>query len=137
MKRVLFLCTGNAARSQMAEGYLRALGDLRFTVFSAGIDPKGVHPLAIDVMFEDGIDIGNQVSEPLADFVGTEFDFIVTLCSSAKQECPNFPGQGNRYHWDLSDPAAGSGTKPEKLQIFRETRERIKEYVIEFINDNS
>src|SRR5260370_2386826 len=116
--RVLILCTGNSARSQMGEGWLRHLGGARYEVFGAGTKPVGVNPLAIVAMREAGIDISTQRSKSVAEFAGQRFATVITVCDSAAEQCPVFPGTPERVHWSLADPAAGSGTRWGKLGAF-------------------
>ena len=132
-KRVLFLCTGNSCRSQMAEGFLRHMAGDRFEVFSAGIKPTQVNPLAIKVMAEAGIDISKHRSKSAMEFIGQKFDFVVTVCDNAKQTCPIFPGKYEKIHWDLEDPAEAQGTEEERLVFFRRIRDEIKNNVLAFI----
>jgi arsenate reductase len=124
--RVLFLCTGNSARSQMAEGILRAIGKEHFEVSSAGTEPKILHPLAIQAMRESGIDISSQYSKNLKEFLGQEFDYIITVCDRARDHCPTFPGDVNRIHWSFEDPAAATGNEIERLAVFRRVRNEIR-----------
>jgi len=131
-KKVLFLCTGNSARSQMAEGLLRHLRNNEFEVFSAGVDPKGVHPRAVEAMREIGIDISQQKSKHVDDLSVKEFDYIITLCDHAAQNCPVFPGKGERRHHGFSDPAVLQGTNQDVLEAFRKVRDEIKEFVLSF-----
>ena len=123
--RVLFLCTGNSARSQMAEGYLRHVAGGGYEVFSAGIDPKGLNPLAVEAMNEIGIDISAQKSKDLRTMLGIPIQYVVTVCDNAKEHCPIFPGTYKFIHWSLEDPAAVIGTKQEKLAAFRRIRDQI------------
>lgn len=123
--RVLFLCTGNSARSQMAEGLLRQLAGDRFEVLSAGTNPAGVNPLAIEVMQEIGIDISKHRSKNVREFLGKPIEYVVTVCDRAKESCPIFPGTYKFLSWSLDDPAAISGTKEEKLLAFRRIRDEI------------
>ena len=132
--RVLILCTGNSARSQMAEGLLRHLGGTRYEVFSAGTKPAGVNPLAIEAMREVGIDISTQRSKSVAEFAGQEFAAVITVCDNAAEECPIFPGAPQRAHWSLTDPAAVSGMKEEKLGAFRKVREELERRIQAFVN---
>jgi len=125
-KKVLFICTANSARSQMAEGLLRALGSRRWEVQSAGVFSSYVHPLAIRAMEEIGIDISKQTSKSITRFVKKKFDYIITLCDDAAKSCPNFPGAGKRYHWSFEDPAAAIGTVEERLAEFRKARDKLK-----------
>ncbi|KAB2662456.1 MAG: arsenate reductase ArsC [Verrucomicrobia bacterium] len=124
---VLILCTGNSCRSHLAEGFLRsAAGDL-LNVQSAGSKPAGyVHPLAIQVMQEVGIDISSHRSKPLTDFLEQNIDTVITVCGNADQACPIFPGQMRRYHWPFEDPAHATGTEVEKLEVFRRVRDEIR-----------
>ena len=112
-KKVLFLCTGNSARSQMAEGLMRYFRGDEFEVFSAGVEPKGVHPQAIEAMREAGVDISGQKSKHVDDLPLKEFDCIITLCDHAAQNCPVFPGKGVRLHHGFSDPAAVQGSEQD------------------------
>jgi arsenate reductase len=134
-KKVLFLCTGNSARSQMAEGLLRHLRGKEFEVFSAGVAPKGVHPAAIQVMKEIGIDISQQKSKHADDLQVKEFDYIITLCDHAAQNCPIFPGRGERMHHGFSDPAAAVGNDHEVLEAFRKVRDELKQFILSFDTD--
>jgi arsenate reductase len=123
--KVLFLCTGNSARSQMAEGYLRSVAGERFDAMSAGIEPKGLNPLAVAAMREIGVDISSQRSKGVTEFLGTPVQYVVTVCSNAREKCPVFPATVKFMHWDLDDPAAAQGTKDEKLAAFRKVRDEI------------
>lgn len=130
-RKVLFLCTGNSCRSQMAEGILRHIAGDRFEALSAGLDPREeVHPMAIEVMKEVGIDISGQKPKPVSDFLGKETIFyIIVVCSKAHQTCPRiWPGLGdnNRYYWPLTDPSEADGTKNERLEVFRRVRNEIR-----------
>ncbi len=132
--RVLILCTGNSARSQMAEGLLRHVGGTRYEVFSAGTKPVGMNPVAIEVMREEGIDISKQRSKSVAEFAGQEFATVITVCDNAAEECPVFPGAPQRVHWSLPNPAAVSGTKEEKLEAFRKVRDELERRIQSFVN---
>ena len=129
--RVMFLCTGNSARSQMAEAFLKKYAGGRFEVYSAGLEPKGIHPLTTRVMAEVGIDISDQHSKDLAQFLGkVHFGYLITVCSRAEEEkCPTFPGIGVREHWALDDPAAVEGSEEDKLLKFRHVRDQIEERI--------
>ena len=133
MKRILVLCTGNSCRSQIAEAYLRKFAQNKAEVFSAGIEAHGLNPFAILTMKEDGIDISNQTSNTIDEYLGTKFDLIITVCDNAKERCPVFPSSAKVFHHNFPDPAKATGTKVEILQQFREVREMIKEYCAEFI----
>lgn len=125
--RVLFLCSGNSARSQMAEGLLRSFGGVDFEIHSAGTEPKELHPLAVEVMRETGIDIAGHESKSLECFLGHQFDYIITVCDRARDSCPTFPGDNQRIHWGFEDPAAVIGTRAEQLAVFRRVRNEISE----------
>lgn len=122
--RVIFICTHNSSRSQMAEGLLRHLAGDRFEVFSAGTVATRVHPLAITAMAERGIDISQQTSDHLDQYLGMEFDYVITVCDHAKETCPYFPITKVRLHWSLPDPSAATGTEEERLAKFREVRDQ-------------
>ncbi|VVB97544.1 Protein ArsC [uncultured archaeon] len=124
-KKVLFLCTENSCRSQMAEGILRHLRGNEFEVFSAGIRPSVVNPTAIKVMAEIGIDISNHKSKSVEEFKGMIFDFIITTCDAARETCPVFPGKARRLHWSFDDPAVARGSEEEILSVFRKVRDEI------------
>jgi arsenate reductase len=123
--RVLVLCTHNSARSQMAEGLLRTLGGDRFDVASAGTVATRVHPLAIRVMSEIGIDLGRHTSKTLDRFLGEPWDYVITVCDQAGERCPIFPGRATRIHWSFEDPSAASGDEAERLAVFRRVRDAI------------
>jgi len=124
---VLILCTGNSCRSHLAEGILRAAANELMDVQSAGSKPAGhVHPLAIRVMKEIGIDISGHRSKHLNEFLQQPIETVITVCGNADQACPMFPGQVNRYHWGFDDPAKAEGTEEEKLAVFRRVRDEIK-----------
>lgn len=125
-QRVLILCTANSARSQMAEGLLRALATDRFTVFSAGSAPSAVNPLAVAALAERGIDISAQRSKSVAEFLGQPFDYVITVCDNAAERCPVFHGRARRIHWSLPDPAAAQGTDEERLAAFRAVRDDLE-----------
>jgi arsenate reductase (thioredoxin) len=127
--RVLFLCTHNSARSQMAGGLLRQLGGDRFEVHSAGTEATLVRPLAIRAMDEIGVDISGQESKTLERYLGEPFDYVITVCDAANESCPFFPGARERLHWLLPDPSAAGGTEEERLVVFRSVRDRIRDRV--------
>lgn len=131
--RILVLCTGNSARSQIAEGLLRHNGGIRYQVFSAGTHPSVVNPHAIETMREVGIDISHQHSKSVDEFVGEEFDFIITVCDNANENCPIFPGQAKRIHWSFDDPAIAEGTREARLSVFRRLRDEIAVRISEFL----
>jgi len=128
-KRVLILCTGNSARSQMAEGLLRHDAGDRFDVESAGTKPSLVRPEAIAVMDEVGIDISGHRSKSVDEFRDQAFDYVLTVCDNAKESCPIFPGHGNRTHHSFEDPAAVEGLEEQRLSVFRRVRDQIRTYL--------
>lgn len=136
MKKVLFLCTGNSCRSQMAEGFLRHLAGDHYEVFSAGVKPTQVNPMAIKVMDEIGIDISSQRSKSVIEFLNHKFDFVITVCDNAQRTCPIFPGQYEKNHWNLEDPAEFNGSEQEKLDFFRKIRDEIREKIGKFLSVN-
>ncbi|MGZ6273828.1 MAG: arsenate reductase/protein-tyrosine-phosphatase family protein [Candidatus Limnocylindrales bacterium] len=123
--RVLFVCTGNSARSQIAEALLKDFGGPEFAVFSAGTQPKGVNPYTTRVLGEIGLDWSGARSKSVTDFLGQPFDYVITVCDRARQTCPVFPGQHNSLHWGLDDPAEVEGTDEDKLEAFRRTRTEV------------
>lgn len=128
-KKVLFLCTGNSCRSQMAEGWARALKSDEVDAYSAGVAPCFVHPFAIRVMKEAGIDISSQYSKHIEDLDGITFDYVVTLCDYADEKCPYHPDQGKRIHRPFQDPIHARGTEAEIVAKFRSVRNRIRAFV--------
>lgn len=135
-QRVLIVCTGNSARSQMAEGLLRHEAGDRFEVFSAGTRPTQVRSEAIAVMDEIYIDISHQRSKSVDEFVGQPLDFVITVCSSAKETCPIFPGDVKRLHWPFDDPAAVSGSEEVRRAAFRRIRDQIHGRIMVFLDGN-
>lgn len=129
--KVLFLCTGNSARSQMAEGYLRHVAGDHFEPLSAGIEPKGLNPLAVEAMREIGIDISKQHSKDVVSLLGQHVPFVVTVCDNAKERCPIFPGTWEFLHWSFEDPAAAIGTHEERLAVFRLVRDEMIRHINE------
>jgi arsenate reductase len=125
-QRVLFLCTHNSARSQMAEGLLRSLGGTRFEVFSAGTQATRVRPLAIRAMGELGIDISDYESKTLDRFLHDRFDQVITVCDDARETCPFFSGARERVHWSFPDPSTATGTEDEQLALYRQVRDAIR-----------
>jgi arsenate reductase len=132
-KRVLFLCTGNSARSQMAEGLLRAKAGDRFEVFSAGTHPKGLHPRSVEVMKEVGIDISHQKSKDVSIYANQNFAYVITVCDRAKQQCPVFPG-ATPIHWGFDDPADAPSDRD--LEAFRRVRDEIRQRLDLFLLAN-
>jgi len=132
-KRVLILCTGNSARSQMAEGLLRHDGGARFGVHSAGVSPTQVRPEAIEAMREVGVDISGQRSKSVEEFAGQAFDYVITVCDNARGQCPVFPAETRRIHWSFDDPAAAEGDESQRLAVFRRVRDEIRTRLGDFI----
>jgi arsenate reductase (thioredoxin) len=132
--KVLILCTGNSARSQMAEGLLRHLGANRFEVASAGVAPTRVRTEAVQVMAEIGIDISQQFSKSVDRFLGGQFDYVITVCDNANEQCPVFPGRTQRLHWSFEDPATIGGDDATRLNAFRKIRDQIRERLRTFLD---
>ncbi|HEX8708065.1 MAG TPA: arsenate reductase ArsC [Pyrinomonadaceae bacterium] len=132
-ERVLILCTGNSARSQMAEGLLRQLAGERYEVLSAGVEPSFVRPAAIEAMREAGIDISGHRSKSVEEFAGEEFDYVITVCDNANERCPVFPGKTRRIHWSFDDPAAAGGSEAERLAVYRRVRDEIDGRLRDFV----
>ena len=133
MTRVLFLCTHNSARSQMAEGFLRAMAGDRFEAGSAGTEKTSVNPLAIRVMAERGIDLGGHTSKVYADVARRSWDYLITVCDDANERCPWVPGSVTRLHWSFPDPSRATGTEEERLAVFRRVRDRIQERLTDWL----
>lgn len=131
MKKVLVLCTGNSCRSQIAEGYLRHFAGNLAEVYSAGVETHGVNPYAIATMAEDGIDISGHTSNNISEYIGVDFDYVITVCDHAKERCPVFPSGAMKFHHNFPDPA-----KATDMGEFRKVRELIKEYCREFVAEN-
>jgi arsenate reductase (thioredoxin) len=134
--RILFLCSENAARSQMAEALLRSYAGDKYEAYSAGISPKDIHPLTKKVMEEIGINIDKQYAKALKDYMGKlHFSYLITVCAEADKRCPTtFPGMGQRLHWDIEDPAKFVGTTEEKLTKFRDIRDQIKQRIENWVD---
>ena len=128
-KGVLFLCTGNSCRSQMAEGFVKKMLSKDLNIFSAGLEPKGIHPMAVKVMQEIGLDISRQKSKNISEIPIGEIDIVITLCGDAAERCPVFPGKVKRIHWELEDPAKAQGSKEEIIKIFQKVRDKIKSHI--------
>lgn len=128
-KGILFLCTGNSCRSQMAEGFTKKMFPKNMEIFSAGLEPKGVHPMAVKVMQEVGIDISRQRSKNISEVPIDKIDLVVTLCGDAAERCPVFPGKVKRIHWEIEDPAKTRGSDKEIAIAFRKARDKIKSYM--------
>ena len=138
-QKILFLCTGNSARSQMAEAFLRKYADNRFEAHSAGLEPKGLNPLTVKVMDEVGIDISKQTSKGTDTYLGKMlFQYLVTVCDDADKNCPTvWPGVHTRMHWSFQDPAAVEGSEEEKLAKFREVRDLIEAKIKSWLSEQS
>ena len=132
-QRVLFLCTHNSARSQMAEGFLRSLAGDRFEVASAGTEVTRVHSFARRVMAEVGIDLSGHTSKIVDQFVEQPWDYVITVCDAANEACPVFPRTANRLHWSFEDPSQATGSDDQRLEIFRRVRDRIEHCIADWI----
>jgi arsenate reductase len=136
--KVLFLCTGNSCRSQIAQAWLRELGGDAFEVYSAGLEPHGINPFTTHVMEETGYDMSDHRSKHLDEYMGKiNFDFLITVCGNADERCPFFPGMGTRLHWPFEDPAAYEGTENEKLAFFRDIRDQIKAKIQTWLDEKA
>ena len=136
MKNILVLCTGNSCRSQIAEGYLRNFANKNATIYSAGIETHGVNPRAIATMAKDGIDISNHTSNHVDEYMGVDFDFVITVCDNANEACPIFPSKAKKFHHNFPDPAKAVGNENEIEQEFDKVRDLIKEYCRIFVAQN-
>jgi len=138
-QKILFLCTGNSARSQIAEAFLRKYGGERFEAHSAGLEPKGLNPLTVKVMDEVGIDVSGQKSKGVDEYLGKIlFQYLITVCDDADKNCPTvWPGVNNRMHWSFQDPAAFEGTEDEKWAKFREVRDLIETRIKVWLSEQS
>ena len=132
-KKILFLCTGNSCRSQIAEGLMKDMYGDHFEVASAGINPSSVHPLAVEVMRRVGIDISGQSSKSVRDFLAKDFDYVITVCDNAKQACHNFTGRAKCISWIIPDPCAIEGDDRERMAVFSSVRDRIQEKINHFV----
>ncbi|GAA4904896.1 arsenate reductase ArsC [Mucilaginibacter conchicola] len=136
MKNILVLCTGNSCRSQIAEGYLRYFAGDKATIYSAGIETHGVNPKAIEIMKRDGIDISGHTSNNVDEYADIPFDYVITVCDNAKENCPYFPTKAIKLHQNFPDPAKATGTDEQIMEQFREVREMIRQYARNFVNEN-
>ncbi|MGV3629585.1 MAG: arsenate reductase ArsC [Bacteroidota bacterium] len=132
MKNILILCTGNSCRSQIAQGYLHYFAGNEARVYSAGTEIHGVNPLAIETMREDGIDIAGHTSNHMDEYRGISFDYVITVCDNAQEQCPYFPAKTAKFHQNFPDPAKAKGTPEEVAAAFRNVREMIKKYCRDF-----
>ena len=133
MKNVLVLCTGNSCRSQIAEGYLRHFAGDKVNIYSAGIETHGVNPKAIQVMAEDHIDISKHTSNNVEEYLDIPFDYVITVCDNANENCPYIPGKMERFHQNFPDPAKATGSSDEVMNEFRRVRDMIKIYSRDFV----
>ena len=133
MKKILVLCTGNSCRSQLAEGYLRYYAGDKAEVYSAGVETHGVNPRAITTMKEDGLDISGHTSNNISEYLGVDFDYVITVCDNAKERCPYFPTKAQKLHYNFPDPAKATGTEDQITKAFRDVRDMIKAYSADFV----
>ena len=136
MKNILVLCTGNSCRSQIADGYLKHFANGKANVYSAGVETHGVNPKAIATMKADGIDIANNTSNNVLEYTGIDFDFVITVCDHAKEVCPYYPSNAQKFHYNFPDPAKAVGTEEEINRSFIEVREMIKKHCLQFVKEN-
>ena len=136
MKKVLILCTGNSCRSQMAEGWLRFFAGDMVQAYSAGTHPEGVNPLAIHAMKTAGVDISHHTSNKIDDYMGINFDFVITVCDNPKERCPYFPKTSTKLHQSFLDPANATGTNLDQLTVYMKVRDQLKEYFKKFYEEN-
>ena len=135
MKKILVLCTGNSCRSQLAEGYLRHFVGDKALVYSAGVETHGVNPRAIATMKQDGIDISGHTSNNILEYTDIEFDYVITVCDNAKERCPYFPSNAQKFHYNFPDPAKATGTEEEIEKAFSDVRAMIKKYCADFVKN--
>ena len=133
MKKILVLCTGNSCRSQLAEGYLRHFAGDKAEVYSAGVETHGVNPRAIATMKEDGLDISGHTSNNISEYLGVDFDYVITVCDNAKERCPYFPTKAQKFHYNFPDPAKATGTEDQVIKAFNDVRNLIKAYCADFV----
>lgn len=136
MKKILVLCTGNSCRSQIAHGYLQHFAESKAEIYSAGVETHGVNPKAIATMDEDGIDISKHTSNNVLEYMAIDFDYIITVCDNAKERCPYFPGNAQKFHYNFPDPAKAIGTEEEIMKEFDRVRDLIKTYCKSFIHEH-
>jgi len=130
------LCTGNSCRSQIAEGYLKYFAGEKANIYSAGIETHGVNPKAVEIMAEDGIDISSHTSNNVEEYINIPFDYVITVCDNAKENCPYLPGNFLRFHHNFPDPAKAQGSAEEVMNEFRRVREMIKTYCRDFVSEH-
>lgn len=133
MKKILVLCTGNSCRSQMAEGYLRYFSNGKAELYSAGIETHGVNPRAIQIMKEDGVDISHHTSNNVDEYLGIDFDYVITVCDNAQERCPVFPSKAKKIHQNFPDPAKATGSEEEIVNEFRKVRDMVKGFAKQFV----
>lgn len=136
MKKILVLCTGNSCRSQIAEGYLRHFANNKALIYSAGVETHGVNPRAIAIMKEDGIDISAHTSNNIDEYYNIDFDYVITVCDNAKERCPFFPKNAQKFHYNFPDPAKAHGTDEQITEEFRSVRQMIKAYSENFVEQH-
>jgi arsenate reductase len=136
MKKILVLCTGNSCRSQIAHGYLIFFAEKKAVIYSAGIETHGVNPKAITIMKEDGIDISHHTSNNVDEYKDIDFDFVITVCDNAKENCPYFPSNAKKFHFNFPDPAKATGTEEQIMVEFERVRNMIKIYCQNFVKEN-
>ena len=135
MKNILVLCTGNSCRSQIAHGFLASMTAGKANIYSAGVETHGVNPKAISTMKEIGIDISEHTSNNISEYLGIDFDYVITVCDNAKERCPYFPTKAVKLHYNFPDPAKATGTNDEINEQFRAVRSLIKDYCEQFVNE--
>ena len=135
MRKILVLCTGNSCRSQIAQGYLQKFAGGNAEVYSAGVEAHGLNPRTVKVMAEDNVDISHHTSDKVDKYSGKKFDFIITVCDNAKENCPYFPGEAVRLHRNFTDPADATGTEEDILNVYRKVRDEIKNFSKQFIEE--
>ena len=136
MEKILVLCTGNSCRSQIAEGYLKQFAGDKAEVYSAGVETHGVNAKAIEIMKEDNIDISKHTSNNVNEYSNIDFDYVITVCDNARERCPYFPTKAKKFHHNFPDPAKATGTEEEIMQQFRDVRNMIKNYSLDFVSAN-
>lgn len=136
IKNILVLCTGNSCRSQIAHGYLQHFAGERAAIYSAGVEVHGVNPKAIETMESDGIDISHHTSNHVDEYTTIPFDYVITVCDNAKEQCPYFPTRAQKFHYNFPDPAKATGTAEEITAEFERVREQIKTFSQAFVNDH-
>ena len=135
-KKIIFICTGNACRSQIAHGLLESMAGDKFEVFSAGSHPSEVHTMSAKIMKEIGIDISHHTSDFIDDYLNAGIEIVITVCNNANEICPVFPGNAEKLHWSIKDPFKGWDFDETQIQSFRDTREEIKQRIIKFLNNH-